>query len=149
MSGANLEYAIQGEENDMGLFAMLVMTALRLWLLIGACRILSMTFRTFGRAITIKSDRLAAMLIAYKNTWGIATSPDKRNKMSLAGVFSWVVFLPEIVFLVQDWWVFIATGAAGFCPAEENYLAAAGLYYIIAVSRKITEADRFRKGEIW
>lgn len=32
----------------------------------------------------------AAMLIAYKNTWGISTSPEKRNKMSLLGAFSYI-----------------------------------------------------------
>lgn len=62
-----------------------------------------MTFKTFSRSITIKNKKLVAMLIAYKNTWGIETSAKKRNEMSLLGAFSYVIFLPEIVFLAYDW----------------------------------------------
>lgn len=128
----------------------LFMTALILTGFIGSCRILSMTFKTFSRSITIKNRKLAAMLIAYKNTWAISTSPEKRNKMSLLGAFSYIVFLPEIAFLAYDWWVFIKTGVVLFCcSAEETYLALAPWFYAIGLSLKITEADRFRKGKIW
>lgn len=133
----------------MKVFSMLGWTALMLYFGIGACRILSMTFRTFGRSVTIKNRKLAVMLIACRNTWGIATSAEKRNKMSVSGLFSWVIFLPETYFLAYDWWLFMTTGAAELCPAEETYLAAAGAYYIIAVLLKISEANRFNKGEIW
>lgn len=101
----------------MRFLAMLFIQALTLIYLIGACRILSMTFKTFSRSITIKNHKLAALLIAYRNTWNIATSAEKRNKMSLLGVFS--------------------------------YIVVAGLYYAIAVSIKIKEADNFEKGKIW
>lgn len=131
----------------MDLFSMLVLTTLKLYLGIGACRIISMTFKTFSRSVTIKNRKLAGMLIAYKNTWGIATSAEKRNRMSLPGVFSYVIFLPQIAFLGYDWWCFMITGAATQCPAEETYLAVAVWYYMIAMCRKIKEADRFRKGD--
>lgn len=110
-----------------------------------------MTFKTFSRSVTIKNRKLAAMLIAYKNTWGIATSADKRNKMSLSGLFSYMIFLPEIAFLAYDWRICITTDVVPLwpCPAEGTYLAVAGWYYIIAVSLKINEANKFKKGEIW
>ncbi len=133
----------------MKIFAMIFMTITLLWLLIGSCRILSMTFKTFSRSVTIKNEKLAEMLIAHKNTWGIATSAEKRNKMSWLGIFSYLIFLPEIFFIGYDWWIYITTGMVGVCSAEETYLSIAGIYYIIAISRKITEANKFDKGEIW
>ena len=133
----------------MRFLAMLSLKALILIFSIGACRILSMTFKTFSRSIIIKNRRLAILLIAYKNTWGITTSAEKRNKMSLLGAFSYMVLFPQIVYLVYDCWAFITTGVAEYCQAEETYLAVAGLYYLIEVSIKIKEADRFRKGKIW
>lgn len=133
----------------MKIFAMIFMTIILLWLLIGSCRILSMTFKTFSRSVTIKNEKLAEMLIAHKNTWGIATSAEKRNKMSWLGIFSYLIFLPEIFFIGYDWWIYITTGMVGVCSAEETYLSIAGIYYIIAISRKITEANKFDKGEIW
>lgn len=133
----------------MDILVMLFMTALILYFMIGACRILSMTFKTFSRSITIKNRKLAAMLIAYKNTWGIATSADKRNKMSLLGLFSYVIFLPQIVFLAYDWLFLITTGVMTQCEAEKTYLAVIGWYYAIAVCLKINEANKFKKGEIW
>lgn len=132
----------------MRFFAMLCLQIITMYFFIGACRILSMTFKTFSRSITIKNKKLATLLIAYKNTWGITTSPQKRNKMSLLGAFSYIVFLPQIVFLGYDLWIYFTTGVAKFCYAEETYLAGAGLYYIIAVSVKITEADKYNKGKI-
>ena len=133
----------------MDVLAMLFMTALILYFMTGACRILSMTFKTFSRSVTIKNRKLAEMLIAYKNTWGIATSTDKRNKMSLLGLLSYMIFLPEIVFLAYDWWFLITTGVMTQCEAEKTYLAVAPLYYIIAMLLKINEANKFNKGEIW
>lgn len=133
----------------MKIFAMIFMTILILWLLIGSCRILSMTFKTFGRSVTIKNERLAEMLIAHKNTWGIATSAEKRNKMSWLGIFSYIIFLPEIFFVGYDWWIYITTGVVGLCSAEEDYLAIAAIYYTIAILRNITEANKFDKGKIW
>lgn len=133
----------------MKIFAMIFMTIILLWLLIGSCRILSMTFKTFSRSVTIKNEKLAEMLIAHKNTWGIATSAEKRNKMSWLGIFSYLIFLPEVFFIGYDWWIYITTGMVGVCSAEETYLSIAGIYYIIAISRKITEANKFDKGEIW
>ncbi len=133
----------------MRFVAMLCVQSLVLILLVGACRILSMTFQTFSRTITIKSHKLAKILIARQNTWGIATSRDKRNRMSLVGAFSWLVFFPQIFFLIYDLWVYFTTGVVAVCPAEQTYLIVAGLYYIIAISIKIKEADNFEKGKIW
>ncbi|MCI8509418.1 MAG: hypothetical protein HFJ06_12785 [Lachnospiraceae bacterium] len=133
----------------MRFLVMLFMEILILIYSIGACRVLSMTFKTFGRSITIKSNKWAAMLIAYKNTWGIATSAQNRNKISLIGIFSYMVFFPQIFFLVHDWWVYFTTGVIEPSSAEKTYLSVVGLYYIIAVSIKIKEADNFEKGKIW
>lgn len=133
----------------MRFVAMLCVQSLVLILLVGACRILSMTFQTFSRTITIKNHKLAKILIARKNTWGIATSRDKRNRMSLVGAFSWLLFFPQIFFLIYDLWVYFTTGVVAVCPAEQIYLIVAGLYYIIAISIKIKEADNFEKGKIW
>lgn len=133
----------------MRFVAMLCVQSLVLILLVGACRILSMTFQTFSRTITIKSHKLAKILIARKNTWGIATSRDKRNRMSLVGAFSWLVFFPQIFFLIYDLWVYFTTDVVAVCPAEQTYLIVVGLYYIIAISIKIKEADNFEKGKIW
>lgn len=133
----------------MRFVAMLCVQGLVLILLGGACRILSMTFHTFCRTITIKNQKLAKMLIARKNTWGIATGREKRNRMSLLGIFSWLVFFPQIFFVAYDSWVYFTTGVVEVCPAEEIYLAVAGPYYIVAMIIKIKEADNFEKGKIW
>lgn len=108
-----------------------------------------MTYKSFGRSILIRNFRLAAMLIAYKNTWGIATDAEKRNKMSLLGLFSYIVFLPQIYFLLYDWWAYFTMGAAEPCSSEKTYIVIAGLYYAIAVSIKTKEADSFKKGKFW
>lgn len=133
----------------MKIIVMIGMAAVILWLMVGACRILSMTFKTFGRSITIKNERLAAMLIAHKNTWGIATSREKRNKMSLLGIFSYIIFSPEIFFIGYDFWVYMTTGVVEQCSIEKTYLIFAGIYYIVCISIKIIEANKFEKGEIW
>ena len=75
--------------------------------------------------------------------------PKKRKKMSLLGAFSYIVFLPQIFFLAYNCWIYFTTGVTEPCSAEKTYLSIAGLYYIIAVSIKIKEADNFRKGNIW
>lgn len=133
----------------MRFLAMLFMEILILIYSISACRVLSMTFKTFGRSITIKNNKWAAMLIAYKNTWGIATSAPNRNKISRIGIFSYMVFFPQPFFFAYDWWVYFTTGVAELCSAEQSYLLVVGLYYMIAVSIKIKEADNFEKGKIW
>lgn len=132
----------------MQFLAMLFIKLLILYLSMGACRVLSMTFKTFSRSITIKNSKLAAIFIAYKNTWGITTSAKKRNKMSLLGAFSYIVFFPQIFFLAYNCWGYFTTGLTELSSAEETYLLIAGFYYIIAVSIKITEANNFSKGKI-
>lgn len=133
----------------MPLFTIAVMTILKLYCLIGSSRVLSMTFKTFGRSIPIKNRKIANVLIAYKNTWGIATSANKRNKMCLLGVFAYMIVLPEIIFIICGWYIFIKTGVAGWCPGEEPYLALATPYYVVGLLHNINEANKFNKGEIW
>lgn len=133
----------------MNLFFMLLRTVMFTIFFICPCRIISMTFNTFSRSITIKNNRLAELLIAEKNTWGIATDPGKRNKMSLLGVISYMVFLPQIAFIPYDWWVFIETGSMQWGDAEQACMAAATIYNIIVLSIKLKEAIKFSKGEIW
>lgn len=133
----------------MPLLAMLLITALKLYCLIGSSRVLSMTFKTFGRSITIKNRRIAAVLIADKNTWGIATSAEKKNKMSLSGAFAYMIALPEIIFLMCDWYIFMKTAVVGRCPGEEPYLALATPYYIVGLLLNINAANKFSKGELW
>ena len=133
----------------MDLFFMILTTVMVPIWYIWSCREISMTFCTFSKSITIKNDKLAELLIAEKNTWGIATDPQKRNKMSLWGVVSYIVFLPQIVFMPYNWWVYIKTGSGQWCEAEQDYLAVAIIYYFIALSIKLKEANKFHKGEIW
>lgn len=111
-------------------------------------RIISMTFGTFNRSITIKTDKWAALLIAERNTWGIATNPEKRNRMSFWGVIGYMVFLPQLVFLLYNWWVYIETGSGKWCEAEQAYWTIATLYYFIALFVKLKEAIKFSKGKI-
>lgn len=133
----------------MRTLARLILTGLRLTLAIGACRIISMTFNSFARSITIKNKRLSALLIAYKNTWGIATSAKKRNKISLWGVFSYMVLIPYIIFIGYDFWVYFTTGVFEWCLAERVYLKIAAIYYMITIVIKLVEANKFNKGGIW
>lgn len=112
-------------------------------------REISMTFKTNGRSILIKNDRLAELLIAEKNSWGIATDLRKRNRMSLWGVVSHMLLLPQIAFMPYNWWVFFTTGSGKWVEAEQAYLFAATCYYIIGLSVKLREAKQFRDGEIW
>lgn len=133
----------------MPLLAILLMTVLKLFCLIGASRVLSMTFKTFGRSVTIKNRKMASVLIAFKNTWGIATSADKRNKMCVLGVFAWMIVLCEIIFLIYDWFTFMITGAVGWCPGEEPFIVLATQYYVVGLLININRANKFSKGEIW
>lgn len=133
----------------MPLLAIVLMTVLKLYCLIGSSRVLSMTFKTFGRSITIKNRKMASVLIAYRNTWGIATSANKRNRMCLLGVFAYMIVLPEIFFLICDWYIFVKTGVLGWCPGEEPYLALVTPYYVVGLLFNINEANKFSKGEIW
>lgn len=83
----------------MDFFLMLLVTVMVPTWYILPSRIISMTFNSFSKSITIKNDKWAELLIAEKNTWGIATNSKKRNKMSLWGLIGYVVFLPQIVFM--------------------------------------------------
>jgi len=132
----------------MGLFLMVLTTiAVSVWYICPS-RIISMTFRTFGWSVTIKNDRLAEALIAEKNTWGVAADPAKRNQMSLWGVVSYLVFLPQIAFFLYNWYVFFETGSVKWCQAERTYFAMAMLFYVIGMIRKVREGKRFSKGEL-
>lgn len=133
----------------MDFFLMLLVTVMVPTWYILPSRIISMTFNSFSKSITIRNVKWAELLIAEKNTWGIATNPNKRNKMSLWGLIGYMVFLPLIVFMPYNWWVYIKTGVGQWCEAEKLYLAAAMLYYLIALFIKLKEAIKFSKGEIW
>ena len=128
---------------------MLLVTFLWPGFLFWMCRINAMTFRTFGRSITIKNKKIARALIAEKNTWGIETSVEKRNRMSVLGVISYILLLPEIAFVIYDWWIFVSTKIAEQVWAEELYIIVTVWFYVVAISINIVEADRFRKGKIW
>ncbi len=130
-------------------FFMLFNTVMLLTWYIAPIRIISMTFNSFSRSIAIKNYKLAELLIAEKNTWGIATDPKKRNKMSLWGLIGYVVFLPQIVFRPYHWWIYFKTGLGQLCEAEHEYFAVVSLYYVIALSIKLKEAKKFSKGEVW
>ena len=99
----------------MDFILMLIVTAMVPTCYILSSRIISTTFNTFSRSITIKNDKCVKLLIAEKNTWGIATDLRKRNKMSIWGVIGYVVFLPQIAFMPYNWWVYIETGEGKHC----------------------------------
>ena len=132
----------------MDFFLMLLVTVMVPTSYILPSRIISMTFHSFSKSITIKNDKWAEWLIAEENTWGIATDPKKRNKMSLWGLIGYMVFLPQIVFRPYHWLVYIKTGVGQLCEAEKSYLATAMLYYFVALFIKLKEAIKFSKGEI-
>lgn len=133
----------------MDFILMLLVTAIVPVCYILPSRIISMTFNTFSKAIIVKNDKWAKLLIAEKNTWGIATDFRKRNKMSIWGVIGYMVFLPQFVFMPYNWWVYIKTGQGKWCDAEQLYLTVAMLYYFIALYIKLKEAIKFSKGDIW
>lgn len=133
----------------MDFFLLLLTTVLVPAWYIWPSRIISMTFKTSSKSITIKNDKLVEIFIAEKNTWGIATDPKKRNQMSLWGIISYILFLPQIAFLIYNWWIYFETGSGQWCKEELNYLWSVMLYYAIALSRKVKEGNKFNKGEIW
>ncbi|RKJ18227.1 hypothetical protein D7X48_19065 [bacterium D16-50] len=133
----------------MDFFLMLLVTVMVPTWYILPSRIISMTFNSFSKSITIKNDKWAELLIAEKNTWGIATNPKKRNKMSLWGLIGYVIFLPQIVFMPYNWWFYIKTRSGQWCEAEKLYLAVTMLYYFVALFIKMKEAIKFSKGEVW
>ena len=133
----------------MDWFRMLLVTFMWPSFVFWMCRINAMTFKSLSRSITIKNEKLAGMLIAYKNTWGISTSVNKRNKLSILGMISYLLFFLEIPFIIYDWWIFLSTGRAEQCFAEETYMAVTVWFYLIALSIKTIEASKFSKGKIW
>lgn len=133
----------------MGIMKMLVVTFFYPSFLFWMSRINAMTFKSFCRTITIKNEKMARILIAYKNTWGIATSIDKRNKMSIKGIISYILFFIEICFVLYDWWIFINTGVAENCSIEKNYIIMSIFFYLIALSTNIVEGDKFKKGKLY
>lgn len=130
------------------IMTLLVTIMIPIWYIFPS-RIISMTFNTFSRSITIKNDKWAKLLIAEKNVRGIATNPRKRNKMSIWGVIGYMIFLPQVVFMPYIWWRYMRTGLGQWCEPELSYLWTAMLYYAIALAVKLKEAIKFSKGEIW
>ena len=65
----------------MHLLLMLLVTIMVPTWYILPSRIISMTYNTFSRSVTIKCDKWAKLLIAERNMRGITTDPGKRNKM--------------------------------------------------------------------
>ena len=57
----------------MDFFLMLLVTVMVPTWYILPSRIISMTFNSFSKSITIKNDKWAELLIAEKNTWGMST----------------------------------------------------------------------------
>lgn len=117
--------------------------------MIYVCRINAMTFKSFTRTLTIKNRKLARILIAEKNTWGVSTNRDKRNKMSMLGVVSYILFLPQIYIYIHNVWRFIRTGNTMWDELEQNYLGIMSAYYLITLAFKKVESEKYQKGEIW
>lgn len=125
---------------------MLLVTIVLLPLMFEICKLNAMTFKTFGKSITIKNVALARILIADENLWRIKTSPDKRNKMSMSGIISYILFVPEIFFTIYDWWNYFSTGTTIYGAVEKNYFTVTMLFYVILLAKKTTEANKFNKG---
>ncbi len=117
--------------------------------MIYVCRINAMTFKSFTKTLTIKNRRLARILIAEKNTWGISTSRDKRNKMSMLGLVSYILFLPQIYIYIHNVWRFIKTGSTMWDEQEQTYIGIMSAYYLITLAIKKIESGKYQKGEIW
>ncbi len=132
-----------------GIFRMFLGALLYPTFIIVACRINSITFKSFVRTLTIKNRKIARILIAEKTTWGISTSCDKRNKMSILGIVSWIIFLPEIFLYLYDWWIFLTTGVAGYCDMEMIYFYIVRWFYLITMCIKAGESGKYQKGDIW
>lgn len=137
------------EKIHMDFIMTLLVTTMVPILYIFPSRIISMTYNTFSRSITIKSNKWAELLIAEKNIWGIKTDSGKRNKMSIWGLIGYIIFLPQIVYLPYHWWRFMRTGSGQWFEVEQSYLWTAMLYYAVGLAVKLKEAIKFSKGEIW
>ena len=118
-------------------------------MMIYACRINAMTFKSVTRSFTIRNKKLAKILIAEETTWEVSTSSDKRNKMSVLGIVSYILFLPQICFYIFDLWIFITTGDTKWCELEKVYHAITGYYYLITLTIKNGESGKYQKGDIW
>ena len=88
-------------------------------------------------------------MIAEKNTWGISTSRDKRNKMSMLGLVSYILFLPQIYIYIHNVWRFIKTGSTMWDEQEQTYIGIMSAYYLITLAIKKIESGKYQKGEIW
>lgn len=69
-------------------------------MMVYVCRINAMAFKSFTKTYTIRNRKLVEILIAEENLWGVSTSLDKRNKMSMLGIVSYILFLPQIYFYI-------------------------------------------------
>lgn len=118
-------------------------------MMIYACRINAMTFKSFSRTYTIRNIKLTKILIAKKTTWEVSTSRDKRNKMSVLGLVSYILFLPQICFYIYNLWIFITIGDTKWCELEKAYNAIMCYYYLITLTIKNSESGKYQKGEIW
>ncbi|MBD5465742.1 MAG: hypothetical protein HDR22_07985 [Lachnospiraceae bacterium] len=118
-------------------------------MMIYVCRINAMTFKSFTKTYTIRNRKLVEILIAEENLWGVSTSLDKRNKMSMLGIVSYILFLPQIYFYIYNIWIFITTGDPRWCELEQAYIAIMCYYYAITLSIKKVESGKYQKGEIW
>ncbi len=118
-------------------------------MMIYVCRINAMTLKSFTRTYTIRNRKLARLLIAEENVWGVSTSRDKRNKMSMMGIVSYILFLPQIYIYIYNVWRFITTGDIMWSELEQRYVGIITAYYLITLSIKRVESVKYRKGEIW
>ncbi|MCM1161536.1 MAG: hypothetical protein NC412_09960 [Roseburia sp.] len=118
-------------------------------MMIYVCRINAMTFKSFTKTYTIRNRKLAEILIAEENPWGVSTSRDKRNKMSMLGIVSYILFLPQIYIYIYNVWRFIRTGDIMWGDLEQEYLGIMVLFYTFTLARKKIESEKYQKGEIW
>lgn len=101
--------------------------------------------KSFTRTCTIRNRKLAETLIAEENLWGVSTSLDKRNKMSMLGIISYILFLPQIYFYIYNIWIFITTGAPRWCELEQVYITIIFFYYTITLYIKRSNPDDIKK----
>ncbi len=118
-------------------------------MMIYVCRINAMTLKSFTGTYTIRNRKLAEILIAEENLWGVSTSRDKRNKMSMMGIVSYILFLPQIYIYIYNVWRFITTGDIMWGELEQEYLCVVSVFYLITFSIKKVESGKYQKGEIW
>ena len=118
-------------------------------MMVYVCRINAMTFKSITKTYTIRNRKLVEILIAEENLWGVSTSLDKRNKMSMLGIVSYILFLPQIYFYIYNIWLFITTGDPRWCELEQAYITTMFFYYTITLVIKKVESGKYQKGEIW